>query len=212
MAQIGSPGDISPPSHTTAMTPARKDGFGISASNRLFNPYLKRSMRMQGVRRPVSRIFAEVPMRSSVLRGNVSRSSPAVVMFSPKSPGPTSKPAFRNVSNNSLGMRWTCRRFGARGFRRARYRCRTNWPLWASPSTPCPIVTMMESREVLLNRCLASIATATTDPRRTGNSLSLGRSISSSLHCWSIASFLHEVPAQALVHKGRVRKFVPFAG
>ena len=34
----------------------------------------------------------------------------------------------------------------------------------------------MESRGVLLNRCLASIATATTDPCRTGNPLSLVRS------------------------------------
>ena len=79
---MGSPGDISPPSDTTAMTPARKRGLGVSVSNRVFNPDLKRSMRTQGVRRPVSRLFAEVPIRSCVLRGNISRSSPAVVMFS----------------------------------------------------------------------------------------------------------------------------------
>ena len=84
---MGSPGDISPPSDTTAMTPARKRGLGVSVSNRVFNPDLKRSMRTQGVRRPVSRMFAEVPIRSCVLRGNISRSSPAVVMFSPRSPG-----------------------------------------------------------------------------------------------------------------------------
>ena len=123
---MGSPGDISPPSDTTAMTPARKRGFGMSASNRLFNPDLKRSMRTQGVRRPVSRMLAELPMRSCVLSGNVSRSSPADDVFA-KIPGRTSKPDFRTASNSSLGMRWTCRRFGA-CFRRARYRCRTNGP------------------------------------------------------------------------------------
>src|SRR5687768_7796820 len=40
---------------------------------------------------------------------------------------------------------------------------------------------MMESRGVLLNRCLASIATATTDPCRTGNSLTLVRSVTFNL-------------------------------
>jgi hypothetical protein len=59
------------------MTPARKRGFGVSANSRLFNPDLKRSMRTQGVRRPVSRMFAVLPMRSCVLSGNVSRSNPA---------------------------------------------------------------------------------------------------------------------------------------
>ena len=91
---MGSPGDTSPPSDTTAMTPARKGGFGVAPSSWPFNPNLKRSMRMQGVRRPVSRMFTEAPMWSSVLRGNVSRSSPAVVMFD-----------FRSASNSSLGMR-----------------------------------------------------------------------------------------------------------
>src|ERR1700688_5116930 len=47
---MGSPGDISPPSDTTAMTPARKGRFGVASSSRPFNPDLKRSMRMQGVR------------------------------------------------------------------------------------------------------------------------------------------------------------------
>ena len=44
--------------------------------------------------RPVSRIFTEAPIWSSVLKGDVSGSSPAVAKFSPRSPGPTSKPEF----------------------------------------------------------------------------------------------------------------------
>jgi hypothetical protein len=36
------------------MTPAWKGGFGVAPSSRRFSPDLKRSMRMQGVRRPVS--------------------------------------------------------------------------------------------------------------------------------------------------------------
>jgi hypothetical protein len=78
---MGSPGDISPPSDTTAMTPAWKGGFGVAPSSRRFSPDLKRSMRMQGVRRPVSRMFTEAPMCSSVFKGSVSSSSPAAVMF-----------------------------------------------------------------------------------------------------------------------------------
>lgn len=82
-----SPGATSPPSDTTAMTPALKRGPGTPACSRSFNPALKRSMRTQGVRRPVSLRGAEASSRSTVPRGRHSRSSPIVVMFSPEISG-----------------------------------------------------------------------------------------------------------------------------
>ena len=46
--------------------------------------------------------------------------NPTVAMLSPRSPGCTSNPDDRSASNSSLGMRCTCRRLGASGFRLAR--------------------------------------------------------------------------------------------
>ena len=86
-----------------------------------------------------------------------------------RSPGRTSNPDVRRASNSSLGMRWTCRRFDAFGLRRARYRCRTKGPLCASPSMPWPLLRVMESRDVLLKRCLPSTETATTAPFGAGS-------------------------------------------
>ena len=84
-AQIRSSGETSPPSVTIAMTPALKRGPDAPPSRRLFNPDLKRSMRKQGVRRPVSSSVAEPPSISIVPSGRHSRSSPTVAMFSPRS-------------------------------------------------------------------------------------------------------------------------------
>jgi hypothetical protein len=84
--RIGSPGSTSPPCNTIAITPL-KIAPDVLSRSRSFGPGLKRSMRTQGVRSPVSRIFAELPIRSTVSRGSFSRSRPAVVMFSPRSPG-----------------------------------------------------------------------------------------------------------------------------
>jgi hypothetical protein len=67
------------------------------------------------------------------------------------------------------GLRWTCRRLGAFGSRRAKYRCRTKGPECVSPSTPWPLVRAMENREALLKRCLPSTDTATTAPSRAGS-------------------------------------------
>ena len=63
---------------------------------------------------------------------------PRVVTFSPICPGARSNPASRNSSCSSAWMRWTWHRFGASGFLRTWYRCRTLSPACTSPSTPIP--------------------------------------------------------------------------
>ena len=92
-ARILSPGTTVPPSDTIAITPALKRGPANPPSSRTFNPALKRSMRTQGVRRPVSSRAAEGPSRSTVPSGKRSRSRPTVAT-SRRDPqrGPRSRP------------------------------------------------------------------------------------------------------------------------
>jgi hypothetical protein len=60
-----------------------------------------------GLRRPVISMIAAAPSRSRVPAGSARMSSPAVVTFSPISPGAMSNPAARNSSNSSAWIRCT---------------------------------------------------------------------------------------------------------
>jgi predicted NUDIX family NTP pyrophosphohydrolase len=91
------PVETSPLSITTPMTPALKGGPSSSFTSMPFKPDRKRSIRPQGVLKPVRRMRADAPIRSSVFKARLSRSRPAVVMFSPSSPGRTSYPAGRRT-------------------------------------------------------------------------------------------------------------------
>lgn len=71
-------------------------------------------------RRPVNSTTAHPPKLSSTPVGIASRSSPAVVMFSPRSLGETEKPRVSIASKSSRGSKCSWRRFGARGLLRAR--------------------------------------------------------------------------------------------
>jgi hypothetical protein len=177
---IGWPRTTSPPRSTTAITPALRmidpvahsgeavDGAGSSVgvpsvrdSTTLSNPGRKVLIWAQGLRRPVSRTTGP-PKLSRVPVGNPSRSRSAVRTFSPRSPGPNSKPMARASSKTSAWRRCTWRRLGWFGSRRARDRCCTKVPAWASPSTPSPATRVIYSAGTLLNPWLSSRLTATT--------------------------------------------------
>src|SRR5271165_6552910 len=87
---------------------------------------------------------------------------PRVVMFSPITPGATSKPAPRSAAISSACSRCTWRRLGCVGSRATRERCLTVTPRCASPATPRPSSRRMLSCVGLLKRCCGQQATATT--------------------------------------------------
>jgi hypothetical protein len=90
-ARAGSPAERGPPASTTPRTPHLKCGAIPSGRvTRLLRPARNRSISRQGVRKPVSVTAAVEPKRTSVPKGNRSRSRPAVVAFSPNSLGETS--------------------------------------------------------------------------------------------------------------------------
>jgi hypothetical protein len=110
-----SPAATVPPTRTTPSTPDLNGGpFSADESICRLSPARKRSMRMQGVRRPVSSMTVEGPSSIRVPSGIRSRSRPVVVMFSPRSPAATLKPASRREAKSSDGIRWTCRRLARR--------------------------------------------------------------------------------------------------
>ena len=90
------------------MTPARKRGSSASG------PVIGSSSGLEAIigRRACadrSAMFAELPMRSCVLSGNVSRSSPAVVMFSPVRR--RRSPTFALHRTVQVSIMGACRRF-----------------------------------------------------------------------------------------------------
>ena len=101
-----SPAATAPAALTTPSTP-HLNGGPVSAdeSTCRFKPAWKRSMRTHGVRRPVSSTIAAGPSSMSVPSGIRSRSRPAVVMFSPRSPARTLKPASEREAKSSDGIR-----------------------------------------------------------------------------------------------------------
>lgn len=88
--RAGSPAATRPPASTTPNTPHLKRGSLLSARMTCrLRPTRYRSMSKQGVLRPVNLTAAIGPRRKIVPTGNRSRSRPAVVTFSPSSPGDT---------------------------------------------------------------------------------------------------------------------------
>jgi hypothetical protein len=88
--RAGSPAATRPPTSTTPNTPHLKRGSLLSARMTCrLRPTRYRSMSKQGVLRPVNLTAAIGPRRKIVPTGNRSRSRPAVVTFSPSSPGDT---------------------------------------------------------------------------------------------------------------------------
>src|SRR5690606_11123603 len=147
---------------TTDITPALRivspSTFSIST---FISPAWNRLISTQGCRRPVSRTTGP-PKSNRVPAGRASRSIPAVVTFSPRSPAPTSWPRSRTSSNSSDWMRWTWRRLRRFGSLRTSYRCCTSVPACASPITPIPATSSIASTGCLLNPWVSSRLTDTT--------------------------------------------------
>ena len=116
-----SPAAAVPPARTAPSTPDLNGGpISADESTCRLRPARKRSMRTQGVRRP-GQLYGR---RGSELDEGPERHPLEVqaggVMFSPRSPAPISKPAWRSEAKSSDGIMCTCRRLGRRGWRRAR--------------------------------------------------------------------------------------------
>ena len=111
-----------PPFVTTPITPAFGKSFPSGDQPRTANmtPVWKRSICTHGFLRPVSVTIERSPICNSVPKGSDRRSSPRVVIFSPRWPGRTLKPFSCSWSSNSSWMRCTCRKLGCEGSRNTR--------------------------------------------------------------------------------------------